>query len=387
MANVGSDNTPLRIDDVIATELNRYFTGKYLTERDLRDEQGYFLSRGWLRNRLLEGWGVVCGFDVSFDTRPGCAHWVTIGAGLAIDPLGRELLLLEARQLEIDESLWGRTLDIVATFCRRAVEPVPALLPDGEDGPDSFENNRYREGVEIYADVPDARAEGEQDRPTGPLYPYPRDDVDVVIARLEWPTDAAADDNRYRIVKQPFRRATVGALTRIAAVNWIHGEDVPIQALAIDDARAYGGWGLCIAFDGALPDDPDPIFAAFEAGLSRETMEVSYELPDGSLHRLDPIDEIHLLDGRTLVYPVDPEELWSLAGSTVFVRLKCDFIIDVRGQAVDGTHLAGRLPSGNGTQGGTFESWFTIVDAQYDAPAAQTYSDREDDSQGQEGDA
>jgi hypothetical protein len=43
------------------------------------------------------------------------------------------------------------------------------------------------------------------------------------------------------------------------------------------------------------------------------------------------------------------------------VTLRCDFILDCHGNPVDGTHLRGRLPTGNGTMGGNFESWFRVV--------------------------
>lgn len=45
------------------------------------------------------------------------------------------------------------------------------------------------------------------------------------------------------------------------------------------------------------------------------------------------------------------------------VTLKCDFIIDEKGRAVDGNHLHGKLPSGDNIEGGQFESWFFIVNA------------------------
>jgi hypothetical protein len=58
--------------------------------------------------------------------------------------------------------------------------------------------------------------------------------------------------------------------------------------------------------------------------------------------------------------------------SDVWVRLFCDFVIDVNGKAVDGPFLRAQLPTGDhmgkatappspnplGLQGGIFESWF-----------------------------
>ncbi len=51
-----------------------------------------------------------------------------------------------------------------------------------------------------------------------------------------------------------------------------------------------------------------------------------------------------------------------LGGQRVYITLKCDFILDCNGKAVDGNHLRGQKPSGDGVEGGTFESWFYITD-------------------------
>ena len=57
----------------------------------------------------------------------------------------------------------------------------------------------------------------------------------------------------------------------------------------------------------------------------------------------------------------------------VHVTLKCDFIVDCLGNPVDGDHLRGRLPSGDGVAGGIFESWFRVVkDSDYDELMAST---------------
>ena len=63
----------------IVTERNRYFTGKLLVARDLVQEQAYFLGRHRLHNRLLHGWGVVCGLEVYPHPEEECAEVVVIG--------------------------------------------------------------------------------------------------------------------------------------------------------------------------------------------------------------------------------------------------------------------------------------------------------------------
>ena len=48
------------------------------------------------------------------------------------------------------------------------------------------------------------------------------------------------------------------------------------------------------------------------------------------------------------------------AGYRVIIRLKGDFIYNKNGKCLDGNYLKGVLPSGNGCEGGLFESWFGI---------------------------
>lgn len=92
----------------IVSERNRYFTGKLMTARDFQGEQDYFLSRHYLHNRLLHGWGIVCGLEIEYHPdryhhdqladspwiASDCAkRWVRVRPGIAIDCYGRELIV------------------------------------------------------------------------------------------------------------------------------------------------------------------------------------------------------------------------------------------------------------------------------------------------------
>ena len=70
---------------------NRYFRGKLLTVSDYQAEQGYMIGRRRLVNRAMLGWGVVDGFALSPAERG-----LSIGAGFALDPCGREVVACEA---------------------------------------------------------------------------------------------------------------------------------------------------------------------------------------------------------------------------------------------------------------------------------------------------
>jgi len=69
---------------------NRYFYGKLLDVMHLELEQNYFNSKRWLLNRLVMGYGVICGLDV--DVGPDGAS-VVVQPGVALDKWGRELVI------------------------------------------------------------------------------------------------------------------------------------------------------------------------------------------------------------------------------------------------------------------------------------------------------
>src|SRR3989304_9263582 len=89
-------------------ERNHYYYGKLMTARDLYDEQCYFNEKRWLINRMVLGWGVVCGLDVrrmpvdpEDPTKGYDDKNVLVTPGLAIDCCGREILVCEERKVEL----------------------------------------------------------------------------------------------------------------------------------------------------------------------------------------------------------------------------------------------------------------------------------------------
>src|SRR4029453_15934396 len=75
----GTDGPPERVT---------FFHRQFLGLDDFRAEQNYHRGMRYLHNRLLHGWGVAEGFAVTADD-----GGVLVGPGVAIDPLGRELVL------------------------------------------------------------------------------------------------------------------------------------------------------------------------------------------------------------------------------------------------------------------------------------------------------
>lgn len=124
----------------VAAERNRYFTGKYMAARDFQDEQTYFLSRHRLHNRLLHGWGIVCGLKVTHHPDYECARrWVVVHPGVALDCCGRELIVERAMAFELplprreeDDEEGGRTPG--------GAQPKHYDPPKGYDGSESGES-------------------------------------------------------------------------------------------------------------------------------------------------------------------------------------------------------------------------------------------------------
>lgn len=98
-----------------------YFTGRLLTAQDFQDEQDYDIERHRLHNRCLHGAGVVCGLEVMVDA----AHnRIQVSPGLALDCLGREILLPETSL--VSRPALQSVLYLCIRYAERGVEPVPA---------------------------------------------------------------------------------------------------------------------------------------------------------------------------------------------------------------------------------------------------------------------
>jgi hypothetical protein len=102
---------------------NNYFPGKHLTPDALRTEQTYLVERRRLLNRAIHGWGVVYGFPVTV-AHPAAAGRLLVGAGLALDRAGRELVHVEPRDIGLDDVIVVDEHGArVATECRETAPP------------------------------------------------------------------------------------------------------------------------------------------------------------------------------------------------------------------------------------------------------------------------
>ena len=98
-----------------------------------------------------------------------------------------------------------------------------------------------------------------------------------------------------------------------------------------------------------------------------------------------PTTSFRGLDNATY-YLIDPTTGKYLDYSGCGNSLNCnhpvvrDFILDCHHRPVDGGHLAGKTPTGNGTAGGNFESWFIVRDDR----RGQRRRDRSQHNQGEQ---
>lgn len=386
-----------RVEDVVL-ERNRYFTGKFMAARDFAADTEYLLNRHRLHNRLLHGWGIVCGLVPEHHPRPECKDWVVVESGFAIDCYGRELVLDKETPFRLPLGDATEPFLLCARFTQEKIEPVPALYAEGTCDPHRQEFNRYRDGVELVvaevthgcwpidddcgchhdddssADAADAETTEESGERGGhhhhhhgccgdhephkhecltPMCPC----ADLVpLARV-----IPLEDGGYRLDLEGRRVQPPPAalLTHITRVNWQHGGELSLREL-----RHELDGELRIRFDRPLREyRRDPA-----RGVNPHTFVVQYASgPNETLEFLPYPDDCppRLVDDCTAVFTIDRDYLTdrgrrALHGATIYVSLRCDFIPDCRGIPVDGNHLRGRLPSGNGVQGGLFESWFRV---------------------------
>lgn len=359
---------------------NRYFRGKFLDEGDLTSEQAYFLERHRLRGRM-NGWGVVSGLDVE---QHDDDRRVRVKRGLAIDRCGREVALLG----NVDVDLPPAQKEEIYFVCLRHAEigshPVPSLDSDAYGEESLTEDNCITESswygvvpadelpVGLWREPGGKTVMSAKKRPSERDAGYPIPLARLVLKRSPPPTDGKGTpitDGRDQGQSQKNQRTSVTveidcvgrpvlalnaqALTRIVETSWCHGETVSSEDVP--------------QWDGTLRARIErPLHA--KCPVDDMVFGVTAVSPDGTIRRLfsDPGKPVIDENRQNLVFHLPSELLRenapdNLIGYTILVSIACDFLIDDNGNPVDGDHLGGRLPTGNGVAGGRFESWFKIA--------------------------
>lgn len=104
------------------TERTRYYPRQIVQAVDLTQDQLYFRERLRRHNRMLHGWGIVCGVRVKLGTRPGT---VLVEPGTVLGPFGDEIVVGDT--VEVD--LTAQNLDGDAASGFTEADPWCADVP------------------------------------------------------------------------------------------------------------------------------------------------------------------------------------------------------------------------------------------------------------------
>lgn len=166
---------------------------------------------------------------------------------------------------------------------------------------------------------------------------------------------------------------------RITALSWKHGATL----LSTDLVKLIAQTGLIVGFDrevsirslvqlattGLIGFGTSFVFEVLARDGNREgpfrcicpleaTCEgmKNVELKDGLLIGGEPAQKDDLVRFVRLRVPNFSDKLDL---SLIRIVLRCDFVVDKDGRAIDGNFIGGNLPTGNGIAGGLFESWLS----------------------------
>ena len=372
---------------------NNYFHGKLMTVRDYLAEQKYFNEKRWLVNRMVNGWGVVCGLDVALAAEED-AH-VCVSPGMAIDNCGREITVCDAQTVPLEwgvsecekgeEKPEGEEKRIICLFHRECKSEPLELLPVGCDLKEACEYNRIMDSFAIRS-IPYEAPEG----PEAPLCPLEEREktlhrylcdayrkeacsecgecscVILATATRDAEGNVTIDtcSERRLLYTNPVLYDLIHCFHKdsahVAAISWEHA-----KAVTWNHFTAMMKDGLTITFDRDI--DPDTV--------NQHTFQVDAVITDESTSylytRQIPAEKIAVGENGSNAYCFTPSKLWVTDnieassilknhGGTIRMTLKSDFILDHNGVAVDGNHIGGKLPSGNGSEGGDFVSWFVV---------------------------
>ena len=108
-------------DDPAGRERTRFFLGQLVGPEDFTQDQRYFREKHRRHNRMLHGWGVVCGLGV---TQPAddkglpTPFTVCVAPGYVLGPYGDEILVDRTVRFDV-----RRVADDVSTACPPPVDP------------------------------------------------------------------------------------------------------------------------------------------------------------------------------------------------------------------------------------------------------------------------
>jgi len=379
-------------------ERNNYFHGKTLSARDLTAEQQYFNQKRWLVNRMVLGWGIVCGLEVRLDN--GC---LSVSSGLALDCCGHELLVCDREAIDIDTIAAQLKIDshkptahirwaLCLEYCERKLEPVK--VPFACDQPErGQEHNRIRDHYRLtFRPWRDACPKDHSDD----CCPYPGLGHDTSIHQAlvkqsyycpkceececvllatgtlsvnrQQELEIKLDDDFWRYRRIVYTNDALGKLIRcfhgqlahIAGVNWRwqHGAHYSVDEFL----DLLSGEHLRIKFDQSLNASTVTDRRTFRLTIFLATEHSSCPMP-----LLIPVDYIKY-EGDVAVYYFDETCIeYELRRACKRLSKPAEVELVLHGAMVRDEHdhaldaeLIKDFPTGNGVQGGEFITYFTV---------------------------
>ena len=374
-------------------ELERlcYFFGQMLEPADFRAEQGYFTTLLALLARFSAGWGVACGLDVCLETGPPdrCDDQskqerliLKVTPGVAIDCCGR---LIVVRQ-PCSQRLWdllgaaerkallaGKQLYVSIEHAEQPVYPMRGL-GEGCDPLASVQYGRIRDGSRIVVML---------ERPEHHACDRCLDtcsDASVLLASIRLTEPGKSDEIA---VRAELRRLLArNELAAISGLGWVHGGMYDRRS-----AETLIAAGVKVRFSRpvrlATLQEGVVDLVVYEGGGGRRDAWYFKAV------ELDAGPEHNGLVTEVGVRVAQPEGFQT--GDRILLRIRCDFILDECCRAASGAHLGGGVPfdpaladddvthpeptalpcphppdregpwrSGNGAEGGVFESWIKV---------------------------
>jgi hypothetical protein len=374
-------------------ELERvcYFFGQMLEPADFRAEQSYFTTLLALLGRYGAGWGVACGLDVRLPVGPPdrCDDQpeqqrllVEVTPGVAVDCCGRLIVIRHG----CGQRLWdllgaaerkalldGKPLYVAVEHTEQPVHPTRAL-GQACDPLASVQYGRVRDGWRLVVSLEPPK----HHRCDGCLDACP--DAGVLLASIQLTEPAKSA----KVTVRPELRRLLARheLATITELGWVHGGVYDRRSA---EALLTAGFKLRFSRPVRVATLQEGVIdlVVYEGGGGRRDAWYfkAVELDTG------PQDAKVVTEVG--VRMVQPEGFQS--GDRILLRVRCDFILDECCRAVSGAHLGGGVPfdnalaggdathpepatlpcphppdrngpwrSGNGVEGGVFESWIKV---------------------------
>jgi hypothetical protein len=391
MQCVHDERPPSACGTVPELERISYFFGQMLEPADFRAEQAYFSTLLALLARFTAGWGVACGLDVRLRVGPPdrCDDQseqerlvVEVTPGVAIDCCGRLIVVRKPcgqrlwdllGSTEREALLAGKPLYVSIEHAERPVHPTKSLGEDC-DPLASVQYGRIRDGWRVVVSL--QRPKHHPCDRCLDACPDPR--VLLASIRLTEPGKSAEVSVRAELRRLLARYE----LAAISGLGWVHGGTY--------DRRSAEGLltaGVKLRFSRpvrvATLQEGVVDLVVYEGGAGRRDTwyAKAVELDFGPQERA--------LVSEVGVRVVQPEGFQ--IGDRIQLRVRCDFILDECCRAASGAHLGGGVPfdpalaggdvthpapaalpcphppdrmgpwrSGNGVEGGVFESWIMV---------------------------